>query len=209
MRVPIASTTRFCYSPRAISSCALIIGKMDSFSSNVKPCPLLPEVSERYRAVTHRCPSGPADAYLHRLRYAQSLWLEQKPAQALLQLNHAFTVDLPDDSASYSEHSWPYEAKLWLALNSPEGVFVGNPVRHYQHYATRLPADAPRRELRAVRAWLCFWIMRRELPEEEYPRDEFQIENESLVIPSEGELVEQLEQTGRVRETECAVQFLG
>ena len=166
----------------------------------VSTCPILPQVHECFRATTHPCPDVPATAYPHRLRYAQSRWLEKKPAQALLQLNHAFTVDLPDDSPLYLEHPWPYQAKLWIALNTPAGVFLGNPVRHYQHYATRLPADAPRRQLRVTRAWLCFHLMKAVLPADTFPQDEYQIENESLTIPEPAELLEQLKTLNRNQE---------
>jgi hypothetical protein len=166
----------------------------------VNPCPLLPQVEECYRATTHPCPQEPSAAYPHRLRYAQSRWLENKPAQALLQLNHAFTVDLPDDSPGYAEHSWPYAAKLWIARNASAGDFLGNPVRHYQHYATRLPSAAPRREIRAIRSWLCFHLMQAALPADSFPPDEFQIENESLTIPEADDLLVQLEKLNRPAE---------
>ena len=136
----------------------------------VSTCPILPQVHECFRATTHPCPDVPATAYPHRLRYAQSRWLEKKPAQALLQLNHAFTVDLPDDSPLYLEHPWPYQA------------------------------DAPRRQLRVTRAWLCFHLMKAALPADTFPQDEYQIENESLTIPEPAELLEQLKTLNRNQE---------
>jgi hypothetical protein len=38
--------------------------------------------------------------------------------------------------------------------NSPEGLFIGNPRIHFQHYADRM--NEPRREQRAWRAWACW-----------------------------------------------------
>lgn len=180
---------------------------MSDSPPNLSPCPLLPDVRKRYRAVTHACPEEPAAAYRHRLCYAQSRWLEAKPAQALLQLNHAFTVDLPDDSPAHAELSWPYAAKLWLAVHTPPEIFLGNPVRHYQHYATRLPGNAPRRELRAVRAWLCFHLMRDLLPAAEFPRDEKQIAEEGLAIPDWDGLLAELRTRGRDLECDHVVRL--
>jgi hypothetical protein len=132
--------------------------------------------------------------YLAALRYAQSLWQEGKAAQALLQLNKALMAKL--DGTESVLHRWPlpYAAKRWVIENCPEDEFLGNPVRHYQHLASRM--SGPRPELRTWRAWGCFYLAESLLPAAQYPRDEEQIRKEALAIPSCGYVLEQVEALG-------------
>ena len=159
-------------------------------------CPFLPEVSEVLTAEETRRFAGryDADFYLAALRYAQSLWLEGKPAQAMLQLNKALMADLEGAEAVLLEWPLPYEAKAWIMRHCPEEEFLGNPVRHYQHLATRM--SGPRPELRRWRAWACFHLAERVLPGEGYPRDEEQIAREGVVIPERAEALARLEEFG-------------
>ena len=59
-------------------------------------CPYLPSVDRVWRAIDlapfRKCRNE--DYYLAALSYAQSLLLEGKPAQALLQINKSFLSDL-------------------------------------------------------------------------------------------------------------------
>jgi hypothetical protein len=48
----------------------------------------------------------------------------------------------------------------WLIEQTPEGVFLGNPRVHFQHYADRM--NEPRRDQRRWRAWAC-WALARAL----------------------------------------------
>lgn len=150
----------------------------------VPACPLLPEV---------RTPLGPEFTRVHRVRkgeafyqaalcYAQSLWREGKPAQAILQINKAFMSDLIGDEDVLKRFPPPYAPLVWMLSNRPNGVFVGNPVRHFQHLATRVSGE--RKEIRSWRAWACFHLSRRILPEDGYPLDRIQMEEERLRIPS-------------------------
>lgn len=120
--------------------------------------------------------------YLATLELAQSHWLSQKPAQAILQLNKAFFADLTDDSPILKKYPLPYLALLWFLKNRRGSHFLGNPVRHFQHLATRL--TGPRRELRAQRAWACFYLAKNQLPEKNFPLDEAQIERDQLIFPA-------------------------
>ena len=60
--------------------------------------------------------------------------------------------------------------------------------------------SGPRPEIRRVRAWLCFYLARAVLPEDEFPRDEGQIVREDLVIPGVTELLNDPKMAGRERE---------
>jgi hypothetical protein len=50
----------------------------------------------------------------------------------------------------------------WLMASTPEGVFLGNPRVHFQHFADRM--NEPRREQRRWRAWACWQLSRIVLP---------------------------------------------
>lgn len=165
-----------------------------------QPCPYLPGCPSSFHTTRPSCPQQPEEAYVHRLRYAQCLWLEGKPGQALLQLNHALAIELKDDSSIYQQHPWPYLAKQWLVDNRLPDDFLGNPVRHYQHYATRIPEPAALRDLRQLRAWICFWIMRELLPSKTFPRDEEQIVKENILIPTFESSLNQLKDLNHQRE---------
>jgi hypothetical protein len=140
-------------------------------------------ISVRGPEVTRDLAGERGEAYYRAaLCYAQSLWREAKPAQAILQLNKAFTARLAADAAVLDEWPVPYRALVWMLRNRPEGAFLGNPVRHFQHLATRV--GGVDRELRAWRAWGCFHLARRVLPSEGFPFDAQQVEREGLVFPA-------------------------
>ena len=118
--------------------------------------------------------------YLSALSYAQSLLCEGKPAQALLQINKSFLAVLSEEGIL---EEWPpaYEAVVWIVreYSRSDDEFLGNPVRHYQHLASRM--SGTQIQLRTARAWACFHLV--EALGLELSRDERQIEEESLVIP--------------------------
>lgn len=122
------------------------------------------------------------DLYLQRLGYAQFLLSQKKPAQALLQINKAFHLKQISD-ATLLDYPWPYAAVAWIMRFATDDGFTGNPVRHFQHYATRMSGDHA--ELRTWRAWACFYLAYKILEESDFPRDEQQICEEGLVIPSQ------------------------
>lgn len=118
--------------------------------------------------------------YFAALSFAQSLLVEGKPAQALLQINKSFLADLESEEILAE---WPpsYPAKRWILTQKwSDEQFLGNPVRHYQHLASRM--SGPRAAIRSWRAWGCFHLAESLLPE--MPRDGEQIRKERLVIPS-------------------------
>ena len=130
-----------------------------------------------------------AGFYRDALAFAQGHWMAGKPAQAILQLNKAFSADLRDDDPVLQEWPWPYSALEWIMGNAADGSagFLGNPVRHFQHLATRM--SGPRREVRVVRAWKCFHIARRVLAGRgDFPLDGRQIAREGIFIPFAGEV---------------------
>ena len=155
-------------------------------------CPHLPGVGEVVTAEATRQWTGPRDAeyYLAALRYAQSLWLEGKAAQALLQLNKALMATLEGDEEVLAEFPLPYAAKAWIMTSCPRGEFLGNPVRHYQHLATRMSGPQP--ELRRWRAWGCFHLSEAALVGGSYPRDDRQIETEGIRIPERAAVLARL-----------------
>lgn len=146
-------------------------------------CPLLPEVSHPQGPMVTRVHAAErgANYYLATLRYAQSLWREGKPAQALLQLNKAFMADLHGDEEVLRDYPPPYGVLRWFLGHRPENRFLGNPVRHFQHLATRVSGE--RNDIRAWRAWACFHISRQILPANEFPPDEEQVVKERIVFP--------------------------
>lgn len=147
------------------------------------PCPLLPDVTHPLgHMVTRVHASAKCGRFYHAaLCYAQSLWREAKPAQAILQLNKAFMADLRGDEEELRVNPPPYAVLVWFLENRPDGLFLGNPVRHFQHLATRVTGE--RKEIRAWRAWACFHLARRILPPDEFPPDQEQIEQERVVFP--------------------------
>lgn len=143
----------------------------------------------------HREECGPA---FHQacLELSQSFWLQGKPAPAILQLNKAaFVPSLP----------CPYPALVWFLQNRQSHLFIGNPVRHFQHLASRMSGEnAP---LRTWRAWACFHLSEAILPSANFPRDHEQIETESLVIPGLEEVEKNLpaDDASRLSEAQALV----
>lgn len=126
-----------------------------------------------------------AGFYRDALTFAQGHWVEEKPAQAILQLNKAFSADIADDDPVLREWPWPYAALEWILDKAADGSsgFLGNPVRHFQHLATRM--SEPRKDIRIARAWKCFHIARRTLDGRgEFPLDGRQIAREGIFIPA-------------------------
>ena len=157
--------------------------------ANREPCPFLPPSHRAIRPIniSHIRKRGGQPAYLAALTCAQSLWLQGLPAQSILQLNHSMSHDFGS-----SELTWPipYQALVWILTHRYEENFLGNPVRHFQHLATRM--SGRNKELRVARAWICFHLSENVLPRDEFPRDIQQIEQEQLVIPSAEETIHKL-----------------
>lgn len=104
-------------------------------------CPWLPRVSTKLGPeATRQYPDKGEAFYLAALAYAQSLWLDGKPAQAILQLNKAWMADLDGTEAALASHPSPYRALRWIITMAKDGDsgFLGNPVRHFQHLASRM-----------------------------------------------------------------------
>ncbi len=146
-------------------------------------CPLLPDVGEVLTAEVTAAfrRTYNVDFYLAALRYAQSLWLEGKAAQSLLQLNKSLMAELTGGERVLMDWPLPYAAKRWVMENCPADEFLGNPVRHYQHLATRMSGPQP--ELRRWRAWACFHVAEAVVDRQANPRDEDQIVREGVQIP--------------------------
>ncbi len=178
-------------------------------------CPLLPAVDGVWTARMMEPHRGRHDVpfYEAALGFAQSLWLEGKPAQALLQMNKAMMADLrgaaegPEDAEGRkSEWALPYAAKLWVMRHVGEDEFMGNPVRHYQHLATRM--SGVRSELRTWRAWACFHVAEKHLSVEEHPRDDEQIAKEGVAVPDWDEVAAGLDRLGLAGESGMVHQLM-
>ncbi|MFK7852092.1 MAG: hypothetical protein AB8D78_14040 [Akkermansiaceae bacterium] len=149
----------------------------------MESCPFLPSYDFSHPK-RHGKGRGAA-FYLDALRFAQGFWLDGKPAQAILQLNRALSADLDEDDRILEEWPWPFEALEWMLERSADGSlgFIGNPVRHFQHLATRM--SGRRKERRVEAAWKCFHISRRVLGRRgDFPLDGRQIAREGIFIPS-------------------------
>lgn len=72
-------------------------------------------------------------------------------------------ADVCGDEPELIAHPMPYAAMAWIIAHTPEGVFLGNPRVHFQHYAGRM--NEPRREQRTWRAWGCWALTRAVRPE--------------------------------------------
>jgi hypothetical protein len=96
------------------------------------------------------------------LEYAHSLWQRKYAARAILCLDRAMGADLRGDEPILVAWPMPYAAMTWFMRHTPEGVFLGNPRIHFQHYADRV--NDPRREQRRWRAWACWALARKVMP---------------------------------------------
>ena len=149
----------------------------------LETCPFLPPVKEPVLAASMKV-FGKEDRgplfFLEALRCGHSLWLQGLPAQALLQLNRAFGADLAGGEGVLADWPLPFAAAAWVMRHRRAHQFIGNPRRHYQHLATRMVE--PRREQRVWRAWACWYLACRILPDE--PADEKQIAEEGIAEPA-------------------------
>lgn len=164
------------------------------------PCPLLP-IPDRKITVADIKPLGKrrdGEFYWLALNYAQTLWQEELPAQALLLINRALGCDLTKDDELLAQCPLPYRVVVWILRHAPPAQFIGNPRRHYQHLATRMVE--PRRELRTWRAWACWWLACQMLDPNDYPADLKQLTEEKLREPTRGEIAGNLARLGLPRE---------
>jgi hypothetical protein len=155
--------------------------------------------------VTRRHEEKGVEFYQDALCYAQSQWMHGKPAQALLQLNKAWMAELTDFPPGFPP---PYQALAWMMEQAAGGGagYLGNPVRHFQHLASRM--SGPRAGIRAWRAWLCFHLAERVLPGGEFPRDGVQIAREGLWIPGLRRALDEVSRNGWKGEGDCAAGVL-
>jgi len=161
------------------------------------PCPLLPELSgDIPLPITHTRKHRLAcdrRYFQSCLELAHSLWRSGLPAQAILQLDKSMMVS--DDSPSKPLH-YPYSAILWIIQHAPPNQFLGNPVRHFQHLASRMNPKLPNSSDRIWRAWACLHLTEIYIPEATslYPRDRQQISREKLSIPTIDQILNQLDE---------------
>lgn len=164
------------------------------------PCPWLP-LDRTVVDASCLAPFGKSDRgaefYLAALTYAQSLWLEHRPAQSLLLLNRALGADVAADHEILQIYPLPYRAVAWVLQNRLSHQFIGNPRRHYQHLATRMVE--PRKKLRAWRAWACWLLACLIYPE--CPPDDEQLLNEQIAEPDEEAIAHALRQVGHSGES--------
>ncbi|MEO1857893.1 MAG: hypothetical protein ABGY95_11100 [Rubritalea sp.] len=153
--------------------------------NRITACPHLPHLTSPLPIThtrIHRNECGEA-FYIACLELAQSLWINQRPAQAILQLDKAMMAIIPPNSDILDKHPIPYRAMLWIIDSNQSDIFIGNPVRHFQHLASRMNLNQPQPKLRIARAWACFHLAESILNPSTYPRDQRQIEEVKLEIP--------------------------
>lgn len=141
-----------------------------------------------------------ADFYFTCLQYGQHLWREKLPARAILCLDRAWGAALTGEEPVLREWPLPYRALVYLLRHAPEGVFLGNPRVHFQHYADRL--GEPRREQRKWRSWACWALSRAACPD--LPGDP----KHEVVEPSHKEIRRQLEICGHPGEAQLWQEIL-
>lgn len=155
-----------------------------------EPCPLLPECEITARDITALgAERGPA-FYEASLQFAQCLWRQGLPAQAMLQLTRALACALGNDEPVLARWPLPYSAMIYFMRVRAVGQFIGNPRRHFQHLATRMVE--PNKVLRTWRAWACWYAAKSLLPEDGYPADAKQIREEGIIEPTFATIREQL-----------------
>ncbi|HEY9247747.1 MAG TPA: hypothetical protein VIO38_01375 [Rariglobus sp.] len=154
------------------------------------PCPHLPVPREQmdWRAFGEHGPARDADFYLTALEYGHYLWQRGFAARAILCLDRAMGADVRSDSPAIAVWPIPYAAMAWFLAHTPEGVFIGNPRVHFQHYADRL--KNPRRDQRRWRAWACWALTRRLRPR--LPADP----RHPVAEPAENEIAAALDRHG-------------
>lgn len=169
-------------------------------------CPWLPAVERRLDAtLTRRHGAARGAAYFRdALAYAQSQWQSGHPAQAILQLNKAWMADLRADPQVLQEFPAPYRALVWLLQRAASGQrgFLGNPVRHFQHLASRL--RDPQSDLRVWRAWACFHLAKRALDGRDFPQDGHQLARSGLWLPAWQRALDAVTTAGWPGEAEAA-----
>jgi len=131
--------------------------------------------------------------YLTALEYGHYLWQRGFAARAILCLDRAMGADVRATDADVQTWPVPYAAMAWFLSHTPDGIFIGNPRVHFQHYADRL--KAPRRDIRRARAWACWAITRRIRPH--LPNDP----KHTVIEPTETEIAAALDLHGLPGET--------
>ncbi len=172
----------------------------------IPPVPTLPNVTTKLTNTwtkQWRAECGTA-YFLACLEYAQSLWIQGLPAQAILQINKSFMATIPDDQVS----QLPHASLDYILRHALPTSFLGNPVRHFQHLATRIPTNAPLAELRVWRAWSCFHIAQTILNDQDYPIDTKQLRTKHLVIPSKQEVESNIHKLGLPHEWKTIAPYL-
>jgi len=163
-------------------------------TTKINPCPHLPKVENKLPS-THTRPfrteCGP-QFYLACLELAQSNIIFRKPSQAILQLNKSMMATIPSNHPILDQHPIPYTSLAWILKQPWDSTFLGNPVRHFQHLATRMSPTSPQPELRTWRAWASFHIATFILPSPNFPLDQKQITTENLQIPTKTETLKNL-----------------
>jgi len=177
----------------------------------VPPCPWLPPVERRLDAsITRRHGEAKGtEYYLDALAYAQSLWRSGHPAQALLQLNKSWMAVLGADAPVLLEFPPPYRALVWILQRAATGRhgFVGNPIRHFQHLASRI--SGTHNHLRAWRAWACFHLASRTLEGRGLPQDGSQLARNGLWLPAWQRALDEVARAGWPGEAEQARRAMG
>ncbi len=159
------------------------------------PCPHLPPPRQQmdWRSFGEHGPKRDADFYLTALEYGHYLWQRGFAARAILCLDRAMGAEVHATDAALQTWPIPYSAMAWFLTHTPEGVFIGNPRVHFQHYADRL--KAPRRDQRRWRAWACWALARRIRPHlHADPRHQ-------VIEPTEDEIANALDAYGLPGET--------
>ncbi len=126
-------------------------------------CPWLPAMAPdmTWRNLRSLRDAPPQDLYLALLRYTQKLWRVDSTARAILALDRALLIRLPNGDPILDEWPTPYAALHWMLTHHDGSSFLGNPRRHYQHLAGRVSGNDAERK-RWV-AWACWYISRQTL----------------------------------------------
>ena len=120
--------------------------------SALSPCPYLPLPESRmtYRNLRN-CPS-PDNLFDVACTYANYLWMQDRPARAILALCRAIYLA---PTALQDGRIQPYKAFVWMIRNHSGSSFLGNPRISFVHQATRV---ASHERLKRNRAWALWYL---------------------------------------------------
>ena len=134
---------------------------MENQHQSFLPCPYLPVPADRmsYHDLRAARDAGDAELFETAKRYSHYLWLQGRPARAILALLRAINIQ---PGTLKDPVKQPYSAFRWYLARDPHTGFLGNPRISFAHQATRISPD---QAIQRARAWALWYLTRIQRPE--------------------------------------------